>query len=110
MAEKARTKDFRPWWWVINPWLYIKRRDEAYDHALDIIQEEGFSQLSRDLRYQQCVKNAEEAEATLHQIGKIAFHDERLRMWMVDPLSVEFLDNPIRDRVKAVFKKGGTNA
>lgn len=33
------TRDARPWWWWINPWLYIKRRDTAYDDALDIIYE-----------------------------------------------------------------------
>ena len=34
-----RTKDARPWWWWLNPWLYIKRRDAAYDTALDTIYE-----------------------------------------------------------------------
>lgn len=29
----------RPWWWWINPWLYVRRRDRAYEDALDIIQE-----------------------------------------------------------------------
>jgi hypothetical protein len=29
----------RPWWWWINPWLYIARRDRAYEDALDIITE-----------------------------------------------------------------------
>ena len=38
-----RTKDMRPWWWWLNPWLYIKRRDIAYDTALDIISEQGKS-------------------------------------------------------------------
>lgn len=33
------TKNNRPWWWFINPWLYIKRRDTAYDVALDTLQE-----------------------------------------------------------------------
>lgn len=33
------TKDLRPWWWWINPWLYIKRRDKAYDDALDSLYE-----------------------------------------------------------------------
>lgn len=27
----------RPWWWFVNPWLYIKRRDMVYWEALDII-------------------------------------------------------------------------
>lgn len=40
MKGKAmRTRDVRPWWWWINPWLYIKRRDTAYDVTLDIITE-----------------------------------------------------------------------
>ena len=30
----------RPWWWWLNPWLYISRRDDAYADALEIIQEE----------------------------------------------------------------------
>lgn len=34
-----RTRDVRPWWWWINPWLYIKRRDTAYDDALDTLYE-----------------------------------------------------------------------
>ena len=38
-----RTRDARPWWWWMNPWLYIKRRDIAYDTALDIIAEQGKS-------------------------------------------------------------------
>jgi hypothetical protein len=41
-----KTKDFRPWWWWINPWLYIKRRDIAYDDALDSLYE-----LSRPKRF-----------------------------------------------------------
>jgi hypothetical protein len=36
-VELMKTSDSRPWWWWINPWLYIKRRDIAYDVALDII-------------------------------------------------------------------------
>ena len=39
------TRDVRPWWWWINPWLYIKRRDIAYDTALETLRE-----LSRDAR------------------------------------------------------------
>lgn len=34
-----KTRDVRPWWWWINPWLYIKRRDIAYDVALDSLYE-----------------------------------------------------------------------
>lgn len=34
-----RTRDVRPWWWWMNPWLYIKRRDTAYDTALDTLYE-----------------------------------------------------------------------
>lgn len=30
---------FRPWWWWLNPWLYIQRRDRAYTDALDSLQE-----------------------------------------------------------------------
>ena len=30
---------YRPWWWWINPWLYIQRRDRAYNDALDSLQE-----------------------------------------------------------------------
>lgn len=40
------TRDVRPWWWWINPWLYIKRRDIAYDTALETLRE-----LSRDARF-----------------------------------------------------------
>ena len=29
----------RPKWWLINPYLYIKRRDKAYAEALQIIHE-----------------------------------------------------------------------
>jgi hypothetical protein len=29
----------RPWWWWLNPWLYIRRRDRAYADALDTLQE-----------------------------------------------------------------------
>lgn len=32
-------KSFRPWWWWLNPWLYIQRRDRAYTDALDSLQE-----------------------------------------------------------------------
>lgn len=32
-------KRTRTFWWFINPWLYIKRRDKAYAEALDIIEE-----------------------------------------------------------------------
>jgi hypothetical protein len=32
-------KSTRPWWWLINPWLYIKRRDIAYADALTIVEE-----------------------------------------------------------------------
>lgn len=38
---RTRTRDARPWWWWMNPWLYIKRRDIAYDTALDIIAEQS---------------------------------------------------------------------
>lgn len=31
----------RPWWWWLNPWLYIARRDKAYETALSIIEEMG---------------------------------------------------------------------
>ena len=31
----------RPWWWWLNPWLYIARRDRAYNDALVIIREDG---------------------------------------------------------------------
>jgi hypothetical protein len=34
-----RTRDVRPWWWWVNPWLYIKRRDAAYDDALDSLRD-----------------------------------------------------------------------
>lgn len=34
-----QTKNYRPWWWFINPWLYIQRRDMAYDIALNTLQE-----------------------------------------------------------------------
>lgn len=27
----------RPWWWWVNPWLYIRLRDRAYAEALDSI-------------------------------------------------------------------------
>lgn len=37
MSEYATV---RPWWWWLNPWLYIARRDKAYEDALDIIQGE----------------------------------------------------------------------
>lgn len=37
--KNLKTKDVRPWWWYINPWLYIKRRDVAYDVALDTLYE-----------------------------------------------------------------------
>lgn len=40
------TRDVRPWWWWLNPWLYIKRRDIAYDTALETLRE-----LSRDARF-----------------------------------------------------------
>jgi hypothetical protein len=49
MAKKINWKEYantlewikttRPWWWFINPWLYIKRRDVAYADALVIIEE-----------------------------------------------------------------------
>lgn len=29
----------RPWWWWINPWLSLWRREGAYEQALDIIEE-----------------------------------------------------------------------
>lgn len=29
----------RPWWWWLNPWLYISRRDRAYADALDSLKE-----------------------------------------------------------------------
>jgi len=35
--------ELRPWWWWLNPWLYIKRRDIAYETALDIIEWQGRS-------------------------------------------------------------------
>jgi hypothetical protein len=38
-SETIRTRDVRPWWWWVNPWLYIKRRDTAYDDALDSLYE-----------------------------------------------------------------------
>lgn len=41
-----RTRDVRPWWWWVNPWLYIKRRDIAYDTALDSLYE-----MALDARY-----------------------------------------------------------
>lgn len=47
------TKDFRPWWWWVNPWLYIKRRDAAYDVALDTLRE-----LSLDAMYPERKNNA----------------------------------------------------
>lgn len=43
-----RTREVRPWWWWINPWLYIKRRDIAYDDALDSLRE-----LCLDVRFPQ---------------------------------------------------------
>ena len=30
---------FRPWWWWLNPWLYIQRRDSAYMNALDCLED-----------------------------------------------------------------------
>lgn len=39
MTPDESTKNFRPWWWWVNPWLYIKRRDIAYDTALDTLRE-----------------------------------------------------------------------
>ena len=41
-----KTKDVRPWWWWMNPWLYIRRRDRAYDDALDTLYE-----LCLDVKY-----------------------------------------------------------
>lgn len=38
-GEMSAHNALRPWWWWINPWLYIMRRDRAYADALDIIQE-----------------------------------------------------------------------
>lgn len=35
----SKWKTNRPWWWIVNPWLYILRRDRAYEDALDIITE-----------------------------------------------------------------------
>lgn len=29
----------RPWWWWVNPWLYIRRRDVAYAAALESLAE-----------------------------------------------------------------------
>jgi len=31
----------KPWWWVINPWLYSVRIARAYREALNIIEEDG---------------------------------------------------------------------
>ena len=28
-----------PWWRWINPWLYMKRRDQAYEETLNLLQE-----------------------------------------------------------------------
>ena len=39
MKTHEWVKTNRPFWWIINPWLYIKRRDKAYVDALDIIEE-----------------------------------------------------------------------
>jgi len=25
----------RPWWWLLNPWLYASRRDRAYESAIE---------------------------------------------------------------------------
>lgn len=44
--DPIRTRDCRPWWWWVNPWLYIKRRDIAYDVALDCLYE-----ACRDVRF-----------------------------------------------------------
>jgi len=30
---------FRPWWWWINPWLYVLRRDRAYEDAIDCLKD-----------------------------------------------------------------------
>lgn len=43
-----RTKQLRPWWWWLNPWLYIARRDSAYKTSVGIIEELGRRQQSRD--------------------------------------------------------------
>lgn len=37
--QSVSQKIAKPWWWWVNPWLYISRRDRAYSDALDIIQE-----------------------------------------------------------------------
>lgn len=31
----------RPWWWLLNPYLYTMRIERAYEDALTIIQEDG---------------------------------------------------------------------
>ena len=31
----------RPWWWLLNPWLYALRRDRAYEAAIDIVYDQA---------------------------------------------------------------------
>jgi len=40
--------NFRPWWWWLNPWLYIQRRDRAYMDALDALQEISVEQYEQN--------------------------------------------------------------
>lgn len=42
-----RNNSFRPWWWWLNPWLYIQRRDRAYMVALDSLQELSVEQYAQ---------------------------------------------------------------
>lgn len=51
-----KTKNCRPWWWWLNPWLYIKRRDAAYDVALDTLRELNVQRWNR----QQAAKEAKD--------------------------------------------------
>lgn len=49
----------RPWWWWLNPWLYIKRRDEAYYEVLDELKQMNVERWRR----QQLAKGAGNGEA-----------------------------------------------
>lgn len=92
-----RTRDCRPWWWWINPWLYIRRRDRAYDEALEIIREQSMEQY----RGADCVRGIEAEDLVLEgPVTREALHlvvraitagmesFESIRVLLNDPRSV----------------------